>query len=73
MTETLLISLAAAPGNRAVRFTAFLFGGVVYLTFPFTIMYAIGFVSGFPVSNAIDTGTKSGISEALVVNFPLMS
>jgi hypothetical protein len=73
MTETLLISLATAPGNRAVRFTAFLFGGVVYLTFPFTIMYAIGFVSGFPVSNAIDTGTKSGTLEAIAVNFPLMS
>ena len=69
MTETLLISLATAPGNRAVRFTAFLFGGVVYLTFPFTIMYAIGFVSGFPVSKAIDTGTKSGTLKALASIF----
>ena len=69
MTETLLISLAAAPGNRAVRFTAFLFGGVVYLTFPFTIMYAIGFVSSFPVSKAIDTGTKSGTLKALASIF----
>jgi hypothetical protein len=72
MTESLLIS-PAPPGNRAVRFTAFLFEGVAYLTFPFTIMYAIGFVSGFPVPQAIDTGTKSGIREAIAVNIPLMS
>ena len=72
MTESLLIS-PAPPGNRAVRFTAFLFGGVAYLTFTFTFMYAIGFVSGFPVSKAIDTGTKSGTLEATAVNFPLMS
>ena len=48
MTETQVIG-PAMPGNRALRFTAFLFGGVAYLTFLFTILYAIGFVSGLAV------------------------
>lgn len=72
MTEVLLIG-PAVPGNRAVRFTAFLFGGVAYLTFLFTIMYAVGFVSGLAVPKTIDTGAKSGISEAIAVDLALMS
>ena len=72
MTETQAIS-PAIPGNRILRFTAFLFGGVAYLTFVFTIMYAIGFVSGLAVPKAIDTGAESGIFEAIVVNLALMS
>jgi methanethiol S-methyltransferase len=37
MTETQAIS-PGMPGNRLLRFTAFLFGGVAYLTFLFTIL-----------------------------------
>ena len=59
MTETQAIG-PAIPGNRLLRFTAFLFGGVVYLTFLFTILYAIGFVSGLVVPKTIDTGAESG-------------
>ena len=66
MTETQVIS-PAMPGNRALRFTAFLFGGVAYLTFLFTILYAVGFVSGLAVPKTIDTGTNSGIFEAILV------
>ena len=72
MTETQAIG-PAMPGNRMLRFTAFLFGGVAYLTFLFTILYAIGFVSGLVVPKAIDTGANSGIFEAIVVNLALMS
>src|SRR5258708_39072199 len=72
MTETQAIS-PAMPGNRVLRFTAFLFGGVAYLTFLITILYAIGFVSGLAVPKAIDTGASSGIVEAIVVNLCLMS
>ena len=72
MTETQAIH-PAIPGNRVLRFTAFLFGGVAYLTFLFTILYAIGFVSGLAVPKAIDTGAKSGIFEAIAVNLALMS
>ena len=46
---------------------------MAYLTFLFTILYAIGFVSGLVVPKAIDTGAKSGIFEAIVVNLTLMS
>jgi len=72
MTDTQAIS-PAIPGNRLLRFTAFLFGGVAYLTVLFTILYAIGFVSGLVVPKAIDTGPESGIFEAVVVNLTLMS
>jgi protein-S-isoprenylcysteine O-methyltransferase Ste14 len=72
MTETQAIG-PAIPGNRLAGFTAFLFGGVAYLTFLFTILYAIGFVSGLVVPKAIDTGPESGIFEAIVVNLALMS
>ena len=56
-----------------LKFTAFLFGAVAYLTFLFTILYAIGFVSDFVVPKAIDTGAKSPVFEALAVNLALMS
>ena len=59
MTETQAIG-PAMPGNRLLRFTAFLFGGVAYLTFLFTILYAIGFVSGLVVPKTIDTGAEFG-------------
>ena len=72
MTDSQAIS-PAIPGNRLPRFTAFLFGGVAYLTFLFTILYAIGFVSGLAVPKTIDTGLESGIFEAIVVNLALMS
>ena len=61
------------PTNRTLRFTAFAFGAVSYLTFLFTILYAIGFVSDFVVPKSIDSGAKTPISEALAVNLALMS
>ena len=72
MTETQIIH-PATPDGRILRFTAFLFGGVAYLTFLFTIMYAIGFVSGLVVPKTIDTGPKTGLFEAFVVNLILLS
>lgn len=72
MTETRAIS-PAVPGNRMLKFTAFLFGAVSYLTFLVTILYAIGFVSGLVVPKTIDTGAKSPIFDALVINLALMS
>jgi methanethiol S-methyltransferase len=38
-----------------------------------TILYAIGFISGFAVPKAIDSGASSGIFEAIIVNLGLMS
>jgi protein-S-isoprenylcysteine O-methyltransferase Ste14 len=56
-----------------LRFTAFAFGAVSYLTFLFTILYAVGFVSDSVVPKTIDSGTKTPISEAVVINLALMS
>lgn len=72
MTKTQILS-PAIPGNRILEFTAFVFGAVAYLTFLFTILYAIGFVSGLAVPKAIDTGAKSSAFAAIVVNLGLMS
>ena len=72
MTETRAIS-PAKPGNRALKFTAFLFGAVSYLTFLVTILYAIGFVEGLVVPKTIDTGPDSPAIEALAINLALMS
>ena len=72
MTETQLFD-PAVPGNRMLKVAAFLFGAVAYLTFLVTILYAIGFVSGFAVPKAIDTGAISPFGRALVVNLALMT
>ena len=72
MTEIQAIH-PAIPGNRILGFTAFLFAGVAYLTFLITILYAIGFVSGLVVPKNINTGTKTGLFEAIVVDLILMS
>jgi protein-S-isoprenylcysteine O-methyltransferase Ste14 len=53
--------------------TAILFGAVAYLTFLFTILYAIGLVSDFLVPKSIDVGVKTPISEAVAINLALMS
>ncbi len=72
MTETRVIS-PAVPGNRILRFTAFLFGAVSYITFLVTILYAIGFVEVLVVPKTIDTGAESPALEAIAINFALMS
>src|SRR5215204_6510250 len=72
MSEARPIDLAA-PTNRMLKFTAFLYGAVAYFTFLFTILYAIGFVSDMVVPKSIDTGAKSPLFEALAVNLALMS
>jgi protein-S-isoprenylcysteine O-methyltransferase Ste14 len=61
------------PTTRVLRFTAFVFGAVSYLTFLFTILYAIGFVSDSVVPKSINSGTKTPIYEAVTINLVLMS
>ena len=72
MSQTQTIG-PAVPGSRIAKSTAFLFGAVAYLTFLITILYAIGFVSGLVVPKDIDTGAKSPVVEAIIVNLALMS
>jgi methanethiol S-methyltransferase len=72
MTQTHAIN-PDVPGNRMLKFVAFLYGLVAYFTFFGTILYAIGFVMGMMVPKTIDTGTVAPITEALIVNLLLMS
>src|SRR4029079_14907459 len=72
MSEALAIG-SDTPTGRMLRFTAVAFGAVSYLTFLFTILYAVGFVSDSVVPKTIDSGTKTPISEAVVINLALMS
>ena len=62
-----------ASGNRTLKFIAFLYGVVAYLTFFAAFLYAIGFVGGFAVPKSIDSGAESSAIEAVVVNLLLMS
>jgi len=54
------------------RFLIFLYGVAAYLQFFITILYAIGFVSGFVVPKAINTGAVVSTAEALLVNTGLL-
>ena len=72
MTQIQAIS-PDVPGNRILKSIAFLYGLVAYFTFFATILYAIGFVDGMVVPKAIDTGSQSSATQAVVVNLFLMS
>jgi len=49
-----------------------LYGGLVYLFFLGTFLYAVGFVKGWVVPKGIDDGTPVGLGETLLVNLGLL-
>jgi protein-S-isoprenylcysteine O-methyltransferase Ste14 len=55
------------------RIIALLYGIVSYAIFLVTFLYALGFVEDLVVPKTIDTGARSSVAEALVVNLLLMS
>lgn len=55
------------------RGITFAYGLASYCAFLGTILYTIGFVSGFGVPKTIDTGQAAPLSEALIVNILLLS
>jgi protein-S-isoprenylcysteine O-methyltransferase Ste14 len=55
------------------KLIALLYGVIAYFAFLATIVYAVGFVSGFVVPKDIDTGPQSPVAEAVAVNLLLIA
>src|SRR5262245_62313945 len=70
---------AARPAvtSLAARMIALCYGGISYLIFLGTFLYAVGFVSGFVVPKTVDkaagSGTTSSLTTALLINLVVMS
>jgi protein-S-isoprenylcysteine O-methyltransferase Ste14 len=66
---------AATPvaASLATRLLTLCYGGVAYLVFLGTFLYAIGFVSQYVVPKTINTGATTALPQALLINLVLMS
>jgi protein-S-isoprenylcysteine O-methyltransferase Ste14 len=69
-----------AASSLAMRLLTLCYGGVTYLIFFGTFLYAVGFVSGYVVPKTVDTGSTtvepgpaSSLTTALLINLVLMS
>src|SRR3954469_13125312 len=62
-----------AVASLATRLLTLCYGGLAYLIFFGTFLYAVGFVSGYVVPKTVDTGSTSSLQTALLVNLVLMS
>ena len=60
-------------GSFAARALTLCYGGVAYLIFLGTFLYAIGFVSQYVVPKTIDTGPTCALRTAVLINLALMS
>jgi methanethiol S-methyltransferase len=63
----------ATAVSFAARLLTLCYGGLVYLIFLGTFLYAVGFVSQYIVPKNINTGTASSPMTALLTNLVLMS
>jgi protein-S-isoprenylcysteine O-methyltransferase Ste14 len=62
-----------AVASLAARLFTLCYGGIAYLIFFGTFLYAVGFVSRFIVPKTVDSGAASAPMTALLVNLVLMS
>lgn len=62
-----------AVASLAMRVLTLSYGGLTYLIFLGTFLYAIGFVSQYVVPKTIDSGPASALPTALLTNLVLMS
>jgi protein-S-isoprenylcysteine O-methyltransferase Ste14 len=76
MSITMQTGPDAAPpaiASFAARLLTLCYGGIAYLIFFGTFLYAVGFVSQYVVPKTIDTGATSSPLTALLINLVLMS
>ena len=76
MSITMQTGPDAAPpaiASFATRLLTLCYGGIAYLIFFGTFLYAVGFVSQYIVPKTIDTGATSSPLTALLINLVLMS
>ncbi|MBR1287452.1 isoprenylcysteine carboxylmethyltransferase family protein [Bradyrhizobium sp. AUGA SZCCT0177] len=73
MSITMQTGTPAAIPSFAMRMLALCYGGLAYLIFLGTFLYAVGFVSRLVVPKTINTGPTSSLSTALLINLILMS
>jgi methanethiol S-methyltransferase len=66
-------SLAERQPGRLSRLVTLAYGLICYLTFPATIVYAIGFVGNWFVPKSIDSGAAGSVGSALLINAGLLS
>jgi protein-S-isoprenylcysteine O-methyltransferase Ste14 len=69
------LPVSAPAGNRvapAPRVLAVAYGGVSYLIFLGTLLYAVGFVGDLLVPKSVDTGPPESPAEAVAVNLLLL-
>ncbi len=63
---------APIEDSAMTRFVTLVYGTVTYALFLAVFLYAIGFVTGFLVPKAIDSGPTSPLGESLLVNAALL-
>ena len=63
---------ASPPAVFLLRLFAVVYGGVCYLIFLATLLYAIGFVGNFVVPKSIDTGSQETPVEAVALDLLLL-
>ncbi|MBR1229335.1 MULTISPECIES: methanethiol S-methyltransferase [unclassified Bradyrhizobium] len=73
MSITMQTGTPAAIPSFAMRVLALCYGGLAYLIFLGTFLYAVGFVSQLVVPKTINTGPAASLPTALLINLVLMS
>src|SRR5438034_2669922 len=76
MSITMHTGPNAAPpaiASLATRLLTLCYGGIAYLIFFGTFLYAVGFVSGYVVPKTVDSGPASSLTTALLINMVVMS